>query len=53
MTKPKMRTVIFFRKEGFYPIETPVDDDLAHHAGLNPGTLKIEDTKGNILWQKS
>ncbi len=49
--KVKMRTVVFFRKEGWYTIETPVNDDLDHHAKINPGTLKIEDTKGNILWQ--
>ena len=49
----KMRVVLFHRKEGWYPIEAPIDDDLAHHAELNPGTLKITDIDGNILWQPS
>ena len=43
------RIVIFFREEGFYPLELPVTDDLAEHARWNPGTLRIEDTEGNIL----
>lgn len=44
--------VLFFRKEGFYPIEVPKSDDLARHAALNPGTLKITDMLGEkILWK--
>lgn len=46
-TKP----VIFIRAEGFYPIMVYEDDDMAHHAELNPGTLRIEDVDGNILWR--
>lgn len=42
--------VIFFRKEGFYPLELLVNEDLAKHAELNPGTLRIEDVRGNVLW---
>jgi hypothetical protein len=45
------RIVIFFRKDGWYPLELPVTDDLAKHAECNPGTLRIEDHKGNVLWR--
>lgn len=44
------RTVIFRRVEGWYPLELPLGEDLARHAELNPGTLRIEDAGGNILW---
>ena len=47
--------VIFFREGMFYPIELPADkathEHLAEHAAVNPGTLRIEDTKGNVLWR--
>lgn len=46
-TKP----VIFIRAEGFYPIFVYEDEDLSRHAELNPGTLRIEDLHGNILWR--
>ena len=41
---------IFFREEMFYPLMLPSDDDLNTHAENNPGTLKIEDIFGNVLW---
>lgn len=47
----KKQIVIFFREGGWYPLELPISDDLAKHAELNPGTLRIEDAKGNILWR--
>lgn len=46
-----MRLVIFFREGGFYPLELPDTDDLSAHAEVNPGTLRIEDAHGNILWR--
>ncbi len=52
MTKVKMKTVLFFREGFFYPIEVKENEDLAVHAELNPGTLKIMDESGQkILWQ--
>lgn len=45
------RLVIFFRKDCWYPLELPVSDDLAEHAEWNPGTLRIEDIDGNVLWR--
>jgi hypothetical protein len=41
---------IFFREGCFYMVELAEDDDLAEHARLNPGTLRIEDVHGNQLW---
>lgn len=41
---------VFFREGHFYAISLPVDDDLNKHAELNPGTLRIEDIDGNVLW---
>ena len=49
------RIMIFFRAEGFYPIAAVKGIDLAararDHAELNPGTLRIEDGEGNVLWR--
>lgn len=46
---------IFFRKdEGgqpvFYIIDLPEDDDVSVHAELNPGTTRVEDAAGTVLW---
>lgn len=42
---------VFHRAETFYIIDLPQDEDLGRHAELNPGTLRIEDAFGNILWR--
>lgn len=46
--------MIFFRANGFYFVEPLPYLDLKQqaqdHAIINPGTLRIEDTNGNILW---
>jgi hypothetical protein len=49
-----MRTIIFFRAEGWYPTEYPRSHtDWAAEAKRNPGTLRIEDAlTGNVLWRK-
>jgi hypothetical protein len=41
---------VFRRAEGFYIIDLPADDDLAEHARLNPGTIRIETVSGEQLW---
>ena len=56
----KTNIVIFFRKDGFYPVELldpkkhgkTLESQAFDHAELNPGTLKIEcvETK-RTLWQ--
>lgn len=47
-------TVIFIRADCFYPIQLsgqkPSAIEAADHAALNPGTLRIEDMQGNVLW---
>lgn len=54
MQQPTGETVIFFREGMFYPIQLsglkPTLEEVADHAELNPGTLRIEDLKGNVLW---
>ncbi len=49
---------IFFRPGGFYPVKMmdpatcgkSLETQAADHAGLNPGTTRVEDIEGNILW---
>ncbi len=41
---------VFIRDGHFYAISLPVDDDLNRHAELNPGTLRIENIDGDVLW---
>lgn len=50
---------VFFRAEGFYPIALldpaecgkTLGQQAADHAELNPGTLRVEDINGAILWR--
>lgn len=41
---------IFVRADCFYIVNLPADDDLNNHAELNPGTVRIEDGDGSVLW---
>lgn len=48
------RPTVFFREGTFYVVDTYEDEgfeQLAEHAALNPGTLRIEDLQGNVLWR--
>jgi hypothetical protein len=49
-----VKAAIFFREEGFYPVQfsgtKPMRDEAADHAALNLGTVRIEDMEGNVLW---
>lgn len=46
-----MKTIIFFRADGFYFTEYPSDySDWQAEADRNPGTVRIEDAQGNVLW---
>lgn len=47
-----METFIFFRDIGWYPVEIYRDQVIAN-VNLNPGTLKVEDMQGNIVWEPS
>lgn len=44
------RIVVFIRDEMFYPLQLGIYDDIATHARNNPGTRRVEDLQGNILW---
>lgn len=47
-----MRTIIFIRDGFFYPTEYPADySNWQAEADRNPGTLRIEDIDGNVLWE--
>jgi hypothetical protein len=47
--------MVFFRAGHFYPIQgvlgVPLAQQAADHAALNPGTTRIEDAWGNVLWR--
>ena len=47
--------LIFFREGMFYPVQgvagVPLADQAAEHAAMNPGTSRVEDTEGNVLWR--
>lgn len=53
-TDEPTRPTVFIREGTFYVINTYEDEgftELAEHARLNPGTLRIEDLNGNVLWR--
>lgn len=37
-----MNVYIFFREDGFYPLELESDASARANAELNPGTLRVE-----------
>ncbi len=55
--------VLFFREsdgeEFFYPIELPedtgrsIDEMIKDNTKLNPGTIRVEDTDGRVLWREA
>lgn len=45
-----MRPYLFFREVGFYMIELRDDADAVANAECNPGTLRVEDAEGNVVW---
>lgn len=48
------RPTVFVREDTFYVVNTYEDEgftELAEHARLNPGTVRIEDMDGNVLWR--
>lgn len=54
MSKKSTRTkcILFFREDCFYPTEYPIGySDWQAEADRNPGTTRIEDLKGNVLWK--
>lgn len=45
-----MKVYIFFRKEGFYPLEFKNDKEAVTNALCNPGTLRVENIDGEVIW---
>ena len=43
-------TYLFFRADGFYPIELKDDADAIANAECNNGTLQVQDINGRIVW---
>jgi hypothetical protein len=58
-TKPPLggpaEVMVFFRQMTFYQVQgvagVPLATQAAEHAALNPGTLRVEDIDGNVLWR--
>ena len=52
-----MKTYIFHREDGFYPIELEDDNDAIANAEFNQGTVKVTtmgpDKKEEVVWEKS
>lgn len=40
---------VFFREDHFYVVEIPREQVLAN-VELNPGTIRVEDIAGNVIW---
>lgn len=55
-----MITVLFFREDGFYPVELmdpescgkSLCEQAKDHAELNPGTLSVESADGSVCFWK-
>lgn len=49
-----MRTYLFFREEGFYPLQFKDDEEAIANALCNPGTLRVEDMDNRLtVWPKN
>lgn len=42
---------IFFREGVFYPVSCDDDAEAKRHSEINPGTLKVEDVNGRLVWK--
>jgi hypothetical protein len=49
-TLPAPEPRVFFRADCFYIIDIPPGTE-ADNAHCNPGTIRIEDMRGNVLWK--
>jgi hypothetical protein len=45
-----MNTYLFFRKDGWYPLELEDDQHAKFNAELNPGTIRVETPTGRVIW---
>jgi len=44
------QTYIFVRADGVYPLELKNDTDAIANAKCNPGTVRVEDALGRVVW---
>lgn len=44
------RTYVFVRADMFYMIELWDDADACVNAEINPGTVRVEDVTGRLVW---
>lgn len=42
---------VFFREDMWYPIEMYDDADAIKNAEHNPGTIKVENSKEEVVWE--
>lgn len=52
MNEMRLRPYVFFRKEGFYPLELRDDEEAKRNAEWNPGTVRVEDINGKVVWRQ-
>jgi hypothetical protein len=57
MFKPHGETVTLFRRNGFsYSMQLSgirsLEIECAEQAQINPGTIRIENEKGNVIWSE-
>ena len=51
--QPDLKPYIFFRKEGWYPVGCKGDAEVIAHVELNPGTIRVEDVNGRVVWKQT
>jgi hypothetical protein len=47
-----MKTYIFFQLDSHYPVPLYDDDDAIASALRNPGTMRVEDDNGRVVWRR-
>jgi hypothetical protein len=43
-------TYLFFRDDMFYPLNLSGDEEAIENAKCNPGTVRVEDVAGRVVW---
>lgn len=46
-----MKKYLFFREEGFYPVDLKDDQDAIANALKNKGTIQVKNIDGKIIWR--
>jgi hypothetical protein len=44
-------TYVFIRDGMFYPLDLRNDTEARENAECNPGTIRVEDATGRIVWR--